>query len=805
MNKYLLFSVLLYSYVLKSQTLSVSDNSTREKISGVVFQDSTGQTVSSNSNGLADITTLNKAGTIVVLHASFNTYTLTNEEKSGSKNYIRLISKMVQLDEIILSANRYEEHKIEVPYTVDVIHQKEIEFVNQPTSAELLQNTGAVFVQKSQMGGGSPVLRGFEANKVLLVVDGVRMNNAIYRGGHLQDIITLDANMLERAEILFGPSSTIYGSDALGGVMHFYTKNATFSQTDKPDIHANSFARFASANNEATGHIDFNLGFKKFASMTNITYSDFGDLTSGDTKLEGSYKGWNRDFYAKRFDNRDSTVKNNNPSLQIGTAYSQLDVMQRFNLKTGQHVIHGLNFQLSQSSNIPRYDRMTEMSGNNLKYAEWYYGPQIRLLGAYSLNYDEHLLFSDNIKIIAAYQNIKQERVTRRFQNPVQKTQLETVDVISINTDVYKRFLEKHEFRYGFEIQSNNVVSTAHEKNIVTTIESPSETRYANGGNKMNTFGIYLTHAYERNKNFVITDGLRYTANSLESNFTDTTFFKFPFSKVSQKNSALTGNLGFTWKEENDYKLSLLLNTGFRTPNIDDMSKVFESSGNILIVPNSNIKPEYATNFEMSMSKIVNSNYKFDFTAFYTLLNNVLVLADYKFNGQDSVIYNGTKSKVQAMQNKDKGYIYGFTGAVQFDFNKHVSFKSILNYTYGRYTNVANDTVVPLDHIPPVFGQSSILINEKNMNFEFFVRYNGKKTSSNYSSSGEDNAVYSADPKKGYMPAWFTLNLRCGYNLTSNLRINVACENITNNRYRVFASGVNAAGRNFIFSLRYKF
>ena len=92
------------------------------------------------------------------------------------------------------------------------------------TSADLLYYGGEIRIQKSQGAGGSPVIRGFEANRVLLVIDGVRMNNAIYRSGHLQNAITIDPYALERTEIIFGPSSVGYGSDALGGVVHFYTK-----------------------------------------------------------------------------------------------------------------------------------------------------------------------------------------------------------------------------------------------------------------------------------------------------------------------------------------------------------------------------------------------------------------------------------------------------------------------------------------------------------------------------------------------------------------------------------------------------
>ena len=172
----------------------------------------------------------------------------------------------ILLDEMVISANKVEESKKTVAQQIEVLRANQIAGSQAQTTADLIANTGNVFVQKSQSGGGSPVIRGFEASRILLVVDGVRMNNIIYRSGHLQNIITLDNAILERAEVLFGPSSTIYGSDALGGVIHFYTKKPLFAtDTLKRKIKANAFVRYGSVNNEITGHADFNTGCRKFA------------------------------------------------------------------------------------------------------------------------------------------------------------------------------------------------------------------------------------------------------------------------------------------------------------------------------------------------------------------------------------------------------------------------------------------------------------------------------------------------------------------------------------------------------------
>ena len=331
------------SIVCFSQTIKVQDQSTREPLQNVIIQDKNNTQVKTDIRGFGNISSLLKTDSLLVYQYGYSSKKILVVE--GSNVSVELLAKTVNLNEVILSANRKEESKIDVPYSIDVIKQKDIEFTNPANTGDMLQNTGQVFVQRSQAGGGSPSMRGFEANKVLLVIDGVRMNNAIYRGGHLQDVMTIDANMLERTEVVFGSNSTIYGSDALGGVMHFYTKNAQLSPTDKLFFKTNTMLRYASANDETTAHVDFNLGWKKIASLTNITFSDFGNMMSGSTKLTGYTNAWDRNYYVKRFDNRDSMVKNDNNNLQIGTAYNQIDIMQRLHIKTGEYINHNINFQ----------------------------------------------------------------------------------------------------------------------------------------------------------------------------------------------------------------------------------------------------------------------------------------------------------------------------------------------------------------------------------------------------------------------------------------------------------------------------
>jgi hemoglobin/transferrin/lactoferrin receptor protein len=124
-------------------------------------------------------------------------------------------TKISYLNEVVISANRWEQNLREVSSRVTKVGAQQIQFQNPQTAADLLGLSNQVFIQKSQLGGGSPMIRGFATNRVLLVVDGVRMNNAIFRSGNLQNVISLDANAIEETEVIFGPGSVMYGSDAI--------------------------------------------------------------------------------------------------------------------------------------------------------------------------------------------------------------------------------------------------------------------------------------------------------------------------------------------------------------------------------------------------------------------------------------------------------------------------------------------------------------------------------------------------------------------------------------------------------------
>ncbi len=712
-----------------------------------------------------------------------------------------LLKSNITLNEVVISVNKTEETRKTVAQEIRIISVKEIQNLQAQSTADLLTNSGNVFVQKSQMGGGSPVIRGFEANRILLVADGVRMNNIIYRGGHLQNVITLDNNILEQIEILYGPASTVYGSDALGGVINLYTKKPVFSSAEKKSVFKmNAFTRYGSVNNEVTGHINANIGGKKFASLTAFTYSKFGDLKSGSSKNLFYDKSFGeRNNYVERINGIDSLVKNNDPISQIQSAFTQYDFLQKFSYKQNEHLMHGLNLQYSSSSDVPRYDRLTDPTATGLNYAQWYYGPQIRMLSAYDLNYKNNSTFFRHVHAGINYQHIEESRHTRKFNNNSLLNRMENVDVLGVNID-FVRTIKSHNIRFGLDGQFNTLTSTANQMNIVTSEKTALSTRYPDGNNTMANAAIYISHTWQLTEKIVLTDGLRFGYNSLHSTFVDTSFFKFPFSKADQNNKVVSGSLGLIVNPNDHWKLSFLISTGFRTPNVDDLSKIFESEQGAVIVPNPKLKPEETINYEAGITKLFNQKIRLENTFFYTQFFVPLVPETFHFNGHDSILYDGVMSRVYANQNKQKAYLYGFSTNIKTQFNEKFTMSFLMNYTYGRIKTDSSD--YPLDHIPPFMMRLQFSYTHAKFSGEFFANYNGWKRLKDYYLDGEDNEQY-ATPEG--MPAWFTLNLRFSYKIHKLLTIQSGVDNLMDIQYRTFASGINAPGRNLFATLKFHY
>lgn len=784
--------------ITTGQSLKVVDKANLQPIEHVaIYNLDHSKTSLSNSKGIADISTFNADDILYFQHPSYQEYILAYKDLKDLNFTIRLNKSTVNLSEYVVSASKWEQKREEVPNKISIISAEEVEFQNPQTTADLLGTTNEVFIQKSQLGGGSPMIRGFAANSVLLVVDGVRMNNAIYRSGNLQNAITIDPNIIENAEVIFGPGSIIYGSDALGGVMDFHTKDIYFGDSIKPAFKTNAFLRYSSANNEKTGHVDFNYGAKKWGSLTSISFSDFDNLKMGSVYHED----YQRFDYVEREGNEDKMVRNSDPNEQIFSGYDQLNLMQKFTYKPSNTTDLTYSFHYTTSSDIPRYDRLVEYQNDTtLKYAEWYYGPQVWMMHNLQLNLNKQKKLYDNARLTIAYQHTKESRFDRKFNAESLRSRTEIVDGLNLNFDLDKALSEKTLLFYGLEGMYNNVNSTGESENILTGATSPTSTRYPDGGSDYYTAALYANIKSNLSKKITLQAGLRFSQVYSISRFEDTTYF--PYDQIKLSPRALNGSVGLVYRPASSWQINTNISSGFRAPNIDDVAKVFDSEPGNVVVPNENLQPEYAYNIDVGVIKNFGNSVKMDLTLFYTYIDNIMVRRDFTIDGKDSIWYDGEMSKVQAMVNVGHGNIFGGSFNFWADITDVIGFRTNITYMTGE-----DDEHVPIRHVSPLFGSTGIIFTARKLKLELYANYNGQISFDNLTSTERDKPQMYAQDDNGnpYSPGWYTLNFKGYYQINPTFQLNFGIENILDHRYRPYSSGIVAPGRNFIIALRAAF
>lgn len=803
MKKFItLYILLILGISAFSQIVTVSDYDNGQPVDLVTFtSDQPKAFALTNAEGQADISTFRTAGKIEIRLIGYQTLHLSYDDLEKAGFMVSLNQTAINLDQVVISGSRWNQNQRDIPARILVLSPKDVTLINPQTTADLLGASGEVFIQKSQQGGGSPMIRGFATNRLLYTVDGIRMNTAIFRSGNLQNVISLDPFSFESTEVIFGPASLIYGSDAIAGVMSFRTLTPQYSISSKTLVTGNALARYSSSNNEITGHFDVNVGWKKWAMVTSFSANNFGDLRMGSYGPDDYLRPW----YVQRVDSTDVVVTNDDPKVQKPTGYSQINLMQKISFKPSDKWEFQYGFHYSTTTNYARYDRLIRTKKGLPRSAEWYYGPQEWMMNNFTIINSAQNAVYDQMVIRLAWQAFKESRVDRDFQKPMRYHREEKVDAYSANFDFTKSPGQKHVFFYGLEIVWNDVKSSGTDENISTGDEIVGPSRYPNS--TWASYAAYLSYQFKVTKEFLVQAGVRYNYNSLNADFSNNLdFYPLPFSDAKINQGALTGNLGLVYNPTEKWSVIMNLSTGYRAPNVDDLGKIFDIQEGSVVVPNPDLKPEYAYNAEIGIAKVFGETVKIDITGYYTYLQSAMVRRDYTLNGLDSIMYDGEMCRVQAIQNAAFATVYGIQAGLEVKLPAGFGFTSQFNYQKGE-EELDNGTRSPLRHAAPWFGISHLTYRANKLELDLYGIYNGEISYANLCEEerGKDY-LYAKDANGNpYSPAWYTLNIKALYQVTVNLSISAGIENLTDRRYQPYSSGIAGSGRNFMLALRARF
>lgn len=637
-------------------------------------------------------------------------------------------------DDIIVSASRYDEPQYKAPEAISTLNNNEIELMQPTNTAYALFGTAGVWMQQTNNGGGSPFVRGLTGNQTLIMIDGIRLNNSTFRYGPNQYLNTINVNTIERVEVMRGSGSVQYGSDALGGTVHFISKAPKIiSDQNILDIGLNG--KYLSDNMEKSGFIDFDYSSSIFGVTGLVSYKNYGDVLSGG-----------------------------DVGLQIPSSYNELAANLKSMFKVTNSYFITLSYDYVKQSDVDRYDQVTQRG-----YEYYKFDPQIRELAYLRNNFlTDSDLFRDVIFTLS-WQLSDETRKKKKENSTTQTLENDKVNVLGANLETISQFSNKWKASSGAEIYYDYVNSSKETENLSDGSFTSERGLYADGSKALN-ISVYTLHNYSLDK-AGIDFGLRYSANSVD--IQDETFGDVKISPM-----ALTGHVSAQYYLTNNYQLIGRINTAFRTPNINDLSS-FGSFDYGIEVPNENLEPERSINFEAGF-KTKTEKVSGSIFLYRNNLSNLIDRVRTTFEGDST--YQG--ENVYTKENVGEAYVQGIEGELTYNIIKSFSLYSNLIYTFGENTS-KNE---PMRRIPPLNGNLSVIYRRSllKVSLEFLFA-----TKQDRLSSGDVDDHRIPD---GGTPGWQVLNLYGSYNIKP-LTFSVGFLNIFNEEYRTHGSGINGIGR----------
>ena len=768
--KYIISLVFVfYSITLVSQKYIVQ-NLNGDRVEGVLFY-SDDKSLSSNKTGEVDLSSFNLYDEIEIYHISYMYQKIV--KKNIKDKIIILKSNPIKIKEVsVHSSLKMEENKTQVIQ----LNKTEIQESLSKNPAELLEKSVGVNVQKSQNGGGSPNIRGFEANRILLVVDGVKLNNTIYRSGHLQNILSIDPYILESVSVLHGPSSVFYGSGALGGSIVLNTLNIKNLQENKTSF----TQQFESSSSSVS--LNFYSLYKsgKTSFLSSVSLKKHGNLRMGNNRFH-NYSDWGEEKFATIGDE------------QLYGEYSQVDITQKTHFQINKNSYLAFNSQYSTTSNINRFDKLNDVTNNNPKYKYWYYGPQRRTLHSVDYNKIYKSIMSDDFNIHLSYQGVEESRNIQKFDENVIIKRKESINICDSKLD-FKKQIKKLKINYGVSSRFQEL-SSVGKSHFEDGDISFATSRYPDDGSTDVNFSSFLHTEFNLFENLKWYNALRYDYNKISMCFSEENPFNLG-ENLSLVNNNYSASSNFFFSSNNNSFLSLSVFNSFRNPNIDDIGKVFSKTQGIVVVPNLNLKSEKIVTSELIWKYISNFT-TFEVVLFHNSLKDAIEKREFTFNGQDSILYDGEMMKCIANTNINSAKMNGFN----LNLKQNVSKNLFVSTTTTFVKSLSSDSL-PLAHIPPFSARGNIsYIFKDQSKLSFYSNFNGWKRAEDFDVNGVDNLE---EATVDGTPSWITFNTTYSKKIKS-LIVSFSCENIFDVHYKTFASGISASGRNFILNLQSQF
>ena len=642
------------------------------------------------------------------------------------------ITDTLLIGEVVVTTQRVPLNEQLIPYSISLLDKKEIDYFSKRSTPEMLMNTEGVFVQKTNHGGGSPFIRGLTGNQTLLLFDGIRLNNSIYRYGPNQYLNTVDVFTIDRIEVARGTGSVQYGSDALGGALQIFSVEPLLNSKGS-EWHGNVTGKMMTDGMEKTGRGQLEYNSKKMAMLIGGTYRDFGDLVGGKETGVQSPSGYTE--YA--FDGKLLFALKENMQLTLAS-------------------------QFLNQSHVPVYHKVVLEN-----YAVNEFKPQQRLMNYARLNIHGRKKIFDQVKFIASWQQNTENTAAQKNNTVLMQLDSNRVNTLGFVADVTSAFSKFWSANSGLEYYHDNVSGSRFVIDNTGTVPSLEKRGLYPDDSKYGNFSVYSLHNFATG-NWILDAGFR--LNTFNINIDDP-----DLGKVKITPEALVFNVGAMYNISRKNHLYANVSNGFRSPNIDDMGTLGIVDFRYEI-PAYDLKPEKSVNFETGY-KLNLPKFQANVAGYYMDLNQLITRV--KVEGEFIDGY-----QVYKKENVEEAFITGCEAAFLWKVIPNVDLNSSISYTYGQ--NITKDE--PLRRIPPLNGKVAATYTLK----KFFV--SGELLFAGLQDRLAEGDKSDNRIPAGGTPGWEVVNFFAGYQLAM-VKLKVGFENIFNEDYRTHGSGINGVGR----------
>lgn len=659
--------------------------------------------------------------------------------------------------EVIVTAKRDREDPFTSDRSVSSVSLEELQEVSSRTTPEALWDAPGVFVQQTNHGGGSPIVRGMIGPQVLLLVDGVRLSNSVYRTGPIQYLSLIDPLHVERLEVLRGPGSVLYGSDAMGGVIQVLL---AAPQRDKTAGGEASF-RYATADRSPTWHGHVENGVGGFAMRGGVSHKQFHDLVAGGDIGRQPHTGYANWSAAGTAVHRFEDGWLSGWYLKLGYIFGRMDDAGRTD-------------KLKDKNSLQFYD-----NDDHLTYAR--------------LGFNVHPLHTSG-DVTLSYQHFFERKEAFRVAGDLRTRTEGTRDKVTAQTGgvdlaLTTRLINNRlRLQYGLMGYRDWVGAERRQWAPGTSWTRTSDKAYPDDSTYDN-YGIHLLASGDPVRapgGHVVRLSGGYRLHGMAGHAPARA--DLPVVDFSQAGHVFLASAQYLFVDEAN--VAVTLSQGFRAPNLQE-AVMLGDTGKYFHIPNEDLVPERADTLELVARTRV---WRFEIagSAYISWLRDLIKREEITWRGQDEIDGKAVARNV----NGGKGRLLGTEGQIHLQIGHGLSVAGHLTWTWGE-EEIAGGENLPLTRIPPLFGKLAARYDLPIWDWgkgsvEAFVRTAGKQARL----SIEDEKDVRIP--EGGTPGWWTLNLRAGLRVHETFRIGLLVENLLNAEYKYHGSGVYSPGTNVI-------